>query len=154
MDAIHEIMEPPGGEGRFDVLVRWLGLEDPQKNSLAVEMLCHLGKEVVASLIQAAIEPGKRSHHRVAILDVVERIGGPVGWDEMSGLQSLLRHNDPNVALKAERVIMSMSPGGVPTSPEGLAMMRAFNPFLAVPSLLPRLRNKHYNVSGGSRGSP
>ena len=55
------------------------------------------------------------------------------------GLQSLLRHRNPGVGQKAEQVIMSMIPGGPPTSPEAAALARAFNPFLAP---LPRRRRK------------
>jgi hypothetical protein len=127
-------MESRPDKGRFDILVLWLALKNPQKNQAAVAILRHLGKPAVPLLIHEAIKPGKRAHHRIAILEVVRQIGGPVGLDEMLGLQSLLRHRNLGVRQKAERVIMSMSTGGVPSSPEGLATMRAFNPFLAVPS--------------------
>lgn len=131
-------MEPHPGQ-RFETLIRWLGLKDPQKNDMAVTMFCRLGKPVVHSLIQEAFKRGKRSPHRVAILDLVERIGGPFQHDDIFSLRLLLRHRDPGVRAKAERVLISMRPGPLPDTPEDLAAERAFNPYL---QSLPDLRRR------------
>ena len=129
MDAWEDLRP---GEGRFGMLVRWLGLKDTAKKEKAVEMLCRVGKPVTPLLVCEATKPGKRSQHRVAILDVVRRIGGPFELDEVFALQSLLRHRVPAVRQKAEETIMAASPCGAPDSPETAAMMRAFNPLLRV----------------------
>ena len=131
---MQESMEEGPHRGNLDLVIGWLDGQDKEKLEKAISILRRLGKPVVAFLILAAAKPGKRSEHRVRILDLVQQIGGPLGMVEMCGLQSLLQHDDPNVRAKAERVIMSMSPGGIPETPEGLAMMRAFNPFLRVPT--------------------
>ena len=117
-------------ENRFITLVRWLGLNDPQRKQKAADFLCCAGTPASRLLIEEAIKPGKESHHRIAILDVVQRIGGPLGPDELFGLQSLLQDRNPDVGRKAEVVIMSLSPSGLPDSPEAAARMRLLNPFL------------------------
>jgi hypothetical protein len=149
---MEEMTESVPGTHYFDILVKWLGLNHPQKNRAAVTWLCRLDKPAVPLLVQEAIKPGKRSQHRVAILDVIERIGGPLGPDEMFGLQSLLRHSDPRVREKAEQVIMAASTPGLPDSPEGIALMRAFNPFLATPPRLPPRRTRLSDFAAALRG--
>jgi hypothetical protein len=125
--------EPRPGEGRFDTLVRLLGSKDPQTRQEAAAMLRQVGKPVAPPLVIEAIKPGKRPQHRIAILDVVQQIGGPLGPDDMFRLQDLLRHRDPAVCRKAEQVIMSMAPGGMPKTDAELAMARTLNPFLRPP---------------------
>ena len=121
----------------FATLIKWLGIADEQNHRVAVTMLLRLGQEVTPLLVREAIRPGKRSKHRIAILDVVQQIGGPLEMDELFSLQSLLQDCDPHVRAKATVVIMSASPGGVPKTPEAAALALAFNPFLATP---PRCR--------------
>jgi hypothetical protein len=127
------ITEPCPGEGRFDTLIRLLGVKDQQLRQDAAAMFCQVGKPIVPTLVHEAQRPGRRQQHRIAILDVVQQIGGPIEPDALFGLQSLLRHHDAAISAKVEQVIMSLSPGGVPKSPEGLALERVFNPFLAIP---------------------
>jgi len=127
------ITEPRPGEGRFDTLIRLLGLEDPQTRQEAAAMFCQVGKPAVKALIQEACKRGRQSQHRIAILSVVEQIGGPLDFKEMFSLQSLLGHRDPDVREKAVEAIMSLSPGGVPKNAEDAASMFAFNPFLQPP---------------------
>ena len=50
---------------RFDILVKWLGLKDPQKNRAAVTLLCRLGELVTPLLVQEAIKHGIRTKHRI-----------------------------------------------------------------------------------------
>ena len=126
-------MEPRPGEGRFDLLLRWLTSKDMKKNQFAVNTLCGLGKPVVSALVMEAILPGKRAQLRIALLDVVQRIGGPLGPEDMFRLRDLLLHRNHAVRRKAEEVIMSMAPGGVPKTDAELAMARTLNPFLRPP---------------------
>ena len=86
---------------RFEKLVKWLGLKDPQKNRAAVTLLSRLGRPGMELLVEEAAGPGKQPDHRVAILDVVARIGEPLGPTEFFTLQSMLRHKVPRVAEKA-----------------------------------------------------
>lgn len=118
------------GENEFDFLVRWLSLDDRQKNQFAITVLCRLGLRFAPPLILAAIRDGKPPRHRIAILDVVQQIGGPLGLNELMNLQSLLRHRSLGVRSKAAQVIMAVGPCGLPKTPEDLASDLALNPFL------------------------
>jgi hypothetical protein len=80
------------------------------------------------------------------VLGVIQDIGGPLGPDEMFGLQSLLGHRDPDVCEKVEQIIMAAGPCGLPDSPIGAVLMRAFNPFLTPP--------RAKNSAGRFRSSP
>ena len=133
------ITEPRQGE-RFSTFVRWLSSKDFQKREKAIAMFCQVGKGIVPALIQETIRPGKRSQHRIAILEVIEQIGGPVGFDDMCRLQSLLGQRAPSVCQKAAEVIMSLGPGGPPKSPEDAAAMLDSNPFLRPPLTRQALR--------------
>lgn len=132
--SVEEQTRPSPDTHHFDTLVKWLGLKDPQKNRAAVTLLCRLGKLATPLLVQEATKPGRRPEHLIAILDVIQTLGGPLGLNEMWGLQSLLRHRNPDVCQKAEQVIISQSPSGSPGSPIHTAFMRAFNPFLTPPA--------------------
>ena len=140
-------------QGRFDLLIKWLGLKDPQKKGEAVSLLCRAGRLATPLLVQEAIKSGKRSQHRIAILDVVQQIGGPLGMDELLNLQSLIQHRDPGVRQKAEQVIMAVGPCGLPTSAKELALMRIFNPFLAPPIQRPTRRTPKSAFKGFGRGA-
>ena len=96
----------PAGPGthRFDKLVKWLSVKDPQKNRAAVTLLSRLGRPGMELLVEEAAGPGKQLDHRVAILDVVARIGEPLGPTEFFTLQSLLHHKVPRVAAKVAEV--------------------------------------------------
>lgn len=125
--------DPRPGDGRFDTLVRWLGSKDRQKFQFAVITLCGLGQAAAMPLVIEATRPGKRSQHRIAILNLVQKIGGPLDPEDMFRVQDLLRHRDLGVRRKAEEVIMSMSPSSLPKTDVALAMARTFNPFLQPP---------------------
>ena len=137
----------------FDTLVKWLGLRDPQKNRAARTLLCRLGTPATPLLVQEAIRPGTRAGHVIAILDVVQQIGGPFGPDELFGLQSLLRHRNRHVVQAAEQIIMSASPCGPPDSPESAALMRAFNPFLTPPPRCRPRRTRTADFAAALRGN-
>lgn len=124
------ITEPRPGECRFTALVRLLGAKDSQIRQQAAAMFRQLGKPAALALVYEAVKPGVRSQHRIAILDVIEQIGTPLGIENMLVLQSLLRHRHPAVRTKTERTIMAMSPGGFPKTPKSLAAERVFNPYL------------------------
>jgi len=134
-----KITEPRSGEERFDTLIRLLGVKDPQTRQEAAAMFCQVGKPAVPCLIHEALKPGRRSQHRVAILDVVQQIGSPLEFEDMFSLQYLLGHDDPGVRAKTEQVVMSLTPGGIPDSAEELALERILNPFLQpLPAYRPR----------------
>lgn len=90
-------IEPPPGEKNFDTLVKWLNSKDPQKRLVATTVLCRVGKPTAPLLVFEAIKPGKRSQHRIALLDVVQQIGGPLGPEQLFSLRDLPRHRDPAV---------------------------------------------------------
>jgi hypothetical protein len=119
------------------MVISWLDASKTDIQQAAVSMLCRLGVEVVPLLIDEARCEDRSAKHSIAILDVVQQIGVPREPDVLFALHSLLGHKSTRVRAMAERIIMSTSPGGVPDSPVGLALMRAFNPFLQP---LPRRR--------------
>ena len=92
-----DTMQNDPGRRRFALLIKWLGITDEQRHRAAVTHFVRLGRDVVPLLVVEAIKPGKRSPHRVALLDVIQKIGGPLELDEMCGLQFLLRHRDLDV---------------------------------------------------------
>jgi hypothetical protein len=132
MDGSKETSSGLGSDFVGDLLT-WLGTHDEKKIRTATTLLCRAGKLAAEFLVAEVIRPGKRPEHMIHILDVVQQIGGPLGPEEMFGLQSLLGHRDRDVCKKAEQVIMSLSPSGVPDNPASAALMRAFNPFLQPP---------------------
>jgi hypothetical protein len=124
-------------QGDIGVLVNWLGRNDPERSHIAHMVLCCMGPEVAPILVREAIRRGRNVQHRLVILDVMQRIGGPLGMDEILLLQGMLGDRNPRIRRKAELVIMAVGPCGLPESPEDEAFMRAFNPFLQP---FPRLR--------------
>ena len=122
----------------FDKLVKWLSLKDPRKNHAAATLLSRLGRPGMELLVEEAAGPGKQPDHRIAILNVVVRIGEPLGPDEFFTLQSMLHHKVPRVAEKAAEVFAALSPGGIPKSSEDAAIFRTFHP--AFWTLLPKDR--------------
>jgi hypothetical protein len=124
---------------RFEKLIKWLGLKDPQKKRAAGTLLSRLGRPGMEVLVEEAAGPGKQPDHRVAILDVVARIGEPLGPTEFFTLQSMLRHKVPRVAEKVAEVFAALSPGGIPESPEDAALFQTFHPaFWTTPPRDPR----------------
>ena len=143
------ITDPRPGEGRFDTLIRLLGVKDPQTRQEAAAMFCRVGKLAVRGLVHEALKRGRRSQHRIAILDVVQKIGGPLGNEDMFRLQSLLGHHDSGVRAKAELVIMSLC-RGIPDTLEALALERDCNPFLQP---LPRGRPRRNRSTGSAKAA-
>ena len=119
--------------GRFDRLVNWLAVKDPQKNRAAVTHLSRPGRRGMEVLIDEAIGRGKQPDQRIAILDVVVRIGEPLGPTEFFKLQSLLHHKVPRVREKAAEVFMALSASGPPKSPEAATFLRRFHPAFWTP---------------------
>ena len=113
--------------------IKWLGGKHRAKSEAAATLLCRLGTPVGPLLIREATASGRRPQHRIAILDVLQRIGGPLGSDELYGLQYLIEHPDADVRQKAKQVIMAAGPCGLPGSPQAAARTQAFNPLLASP---------------------
>jgi len=133
---------------RFDQFVTWLGSKDAAKNRMAATILSRLGRPGMEELVVEAVAPGKQPDHRIAILDVVARIGVPLGPDEFFALQTLLRHRVPRVREKAAEVFVALSPGGMPNSPCAAAFMRAFHPAFWTPPCHRRKSSprREYNV--------
>jgi hypothetical protein len=137
------------------MVIGWLIDRDAKKREVAVSILTRLGPPAVSLLVGEASKPGRRAEHCIAILDVVQQIGGLPEPSTMFGLQSLLGHGSPSVREQAERTIMSMSPAGIPDSPAGIAMMRAFNPFLqAPPRRRPPRRSRLADFTAALQGDP
>jgi hypothetical protein len=124
----------------FDTVIGWLADQDERKREAATSILTRLGPPAVTLLVEEASKPGKRAEHCVAILDIVQQIGGPPEPSTIFGLQSLLGHHSTAVREKAEQVIMSFAPCGIPDSSVAAAMMRTVNPFLQTPPRRPPRR--------------
>lgn len=138
----HEIERPIG----------WLSLDDPQKNQAAVKSLCRMGHPATARLIAEADKPGRSAQHRLALLGIIQRIGGPLGQAEFRSLRSLLRHPNPGVREKAEQIIRSASPRGLPDSP-GSDLMQAYGLLFQPPRCPPR-RSRLADFNAMLRGDP
>ena len=76
MDASTPAATPQGG---LDLMIEWLRTKDKLKNETASSILCRVGEPVVEFLALEVIKPGMRPDHRVRLLDVIQRIGGPLG---------------------------------------------------------------------------
>jgi hypothetical protein len=130
----HTHAETPG----YDILMKWLCGTDPQNRCTAIEFFRRLGRLATSSLIYEAIKPGTKPQHRIAILDAVEQIGGPLGFDDMCRLQSLLQYGDRNVARKAKHIIKALGRAGLVSNPGSATLQSTFNPFLGVSQRRPR----------------
>ena len=130
----------------------WLTDDDERKQKSAKKILHREGPPMVKYLILAANLPETHWQHAVTMLDLAEQIGGGIGFEEMLKLQALLRHRDSRVREKAERLIMSMCPGGVPDSPEERELMRSINPFLQPPPRRPRGKSRFSDMTAAFRG--
>jgi hypothetical protein len=117
----------------FDIVIGCLLVPDENMQRDATSILCRLGTNVVPLLVEEACRPRMLAKHVIILLNLAQQIGIPLLPSVLFGLQSLLDHRAACVRKMAEQMIMSTSPGGVPDSPEGLAVMRAFNPFLQPP---------------------
>ena len=137
---------------QLEVLLDCLASNDDLEIGAVTPFLSRLGKPAIEFLAKAAFDPRKRPQHRVAIFDALQRLGSPLGLEAMYALQDLLQDRDPEVAHKAELIIMRASPCGVPDNPAIAALARAFNPFLAtVPRCSPR-RTRLSDYTAAQRG--
>lgn len=102
-------------QGSLDRMIDWLRTKDKRKNETAASILCRAGEPVVEFLALEAIKPGKRPDHRVRLLDVIQRIGGPLGPADHYRISSLLKHRAAKVRAKAAEVLEALSPDGPPS---------------------------------------
>jgi hypothetical protein len=96
---------------KFEMVIGWLIDRDAKKREVAVSILMRLGPPAVSLLVEEAISADKKAEHRIAILGVIERIGGTLELDDAVGLRSLIWHPDPGVRSKAEQTISSLRLG-------------------------------------------
>jgi len=127
MDAPTPAGTPQGG---LDLMIEWLRTKDKRKNEAAVSILCRVGEPVIEFLALEAIKPGRRPNHRVRLLDVIQRIGRPLGPADHYHISSLLKHRVAKVRDKAAEVLGILSPDGPPSlvSPEVMAAAMRLHP--------------------------
>jgi hypothetical protein len=99
----NSIQTRPASE--FDMVIGWLIDHDAKKRDVAVSILTRLGPPAVSMLVEEAISADKEAEHRIAILGVIERIGGTLELDDAVRLRSLIWHPDPSVRDKAEKAV-------------------------------------------------
>ena len=139
--------------GSFDLMIAWLGGRDEEKVAKAASILLGIGQPVVEYLIREANKPGKRSQHRIAILDVIRQSAAHSDPTRCLAFRPSCGTAIPVSASRRRQVIMAASPCGVPKSPEGLALMRAFNPYLTSPArLCPPRRTRLTDFAAALRG--
>ena len=131
---MNSVFEPQPGEGTFDMLIRLLDEKDEQIRHAAAAIFCQVGKQISPGLIREAHMSDRSYPHRIAILSVVQQIGGPLGFDEIFGLWTLLWHPDAGIRAKVADVLCCLGPNGPPTTPAELALLRENNPLLPRPS--------------------
>ena len=101
----------PPGDSDFERLIEALRRKDPELNAFASEVLYRAGNGGGPLLVREALGPGKHPDHRIRILDVIQRIGEPLGG-EFLNLVTLLNHPVTRVREKAAEVVTALGPGG------------------------------------------
>lgn len=106
--------ELPEGKGSFDRMIQGLRRKDPELNTMCSGVLLRThteaGVNVVPRLVIEAASSGKQPGHRVRILDVIQRIGQPLGADDFFTVMALASHHVEEVASKAAEVIAALRP--------------------------------------------
>jgi hypothetical protein len=72
-----QLHETPDEE-QFEVLLGWLATKHANRNAVAAAVLQRAGAAAVPRLILEAASSGKQPPHRLRILEVIERIEGPL----------------------------------------------------------------------------
>jgi len=127
-NAASRLPEATLGPHYVDRLIAWLAGDDERKIMAATTLFCRIGEPATEFLALEAVRPGRRPHHIIRILDVVQRLGNPLGPDGFFSLQSLLQHGDPAVREKVAKVFLALSPAGLPDSPSAEALLLAHHP--------------------------
>jgi hypothetical protein len=107
--------------GNFDRMIQWLDGEDEVNRERAVTILCQLGQPVVELLIQEAMATDKRPAHRLRILDIVQRIGEPLGVGGFLGILPLLQDPTPSIRQKVAEMLVALRPGNSPDAKQQFA---------------------------------
>ena len=98
------------GDGLLDMLIEWLGSDDPEKLVPAVTLLLRVGPPVVEFLVAEAAKPTTHIAHQYRLLDLARLIGGERGPEENRHLRALRRHWCPAIRQKVEEVLAALSP--------------------------------------------
>jgi len=151
MDAPTPAGTPQGG---LDLMIEWLRTKDKRKNEAAVSILCRVGEPVIEFLALEAVKPGRRPDHRVRLLDVIQRIGGPLSPADHYRISSLLKHRAAKVRDKAAEVLGLLSPDGPPSlvPPEVMAAAMKLHPARLFDRALALGRFVAANSRGGNLG--
>lgn len=70
------------------LLVGYLSTDNKERNELAAKVFIGAGAAVVPMLVREAVARGKRPQHRIRLLDIIARIGAPLGVDDWMTLFS------------------------------------------------------------------
>ena len=97
-------------DGVLDLLIGWLGSNNPAEYVPAVEYLCRAGPAVAPFLIEAAAKPDTARVHQFRLLSLASKIGGWCGPAENHYLRTLRRHGCPAIRQKAEELFMVLTP--------------------------------------------
>lgn len=104
----------PEGNSAFDKMIEGLRRKRPKLNELCADVLIRTHKEaganIVHPLVTEAALPGKHPNHRVRLLDVVQRIGEPLGPEDFFTVMHLANHQVDKVAKKAVELMVALRP--------------------------------------------
>ncbi len=92
-------------DGLLDMLVEWVGSNNVDELIRALTVFLYMGSPTIEFLIRAAVKPGMTVEHQRRLLDLAQRIGGPLNSLARSQLQLLCRHGDSAIRPKAKQVL-------------------------------------------------
>jgi len=77
-------------------------------------VLLNAGPDVVSFLVKAATGPERKRAHRLRLLDLIQRAGGPLSAQDCADLFAMSREASPTVHDKVIEVLTSLCPDGAP----------------------------------------
>ena len=92
---------------QFDMLIQGLYGSDADERDRALVTFARLGERAIPLLVAQAVKPGLLPHQRVRILDVIQKIGGPLGVDEFFAIHTLLTHRSKHVRIRTAGVMVA-----------------------------------------------
>ncbi len=101
--------ETPPYTGLLEMLLDWVGSEDPREIETAITLLLWEGPRVVSYLIRAATTTTAVAHqHR--LLDLAARIGGYRTEADNRHLRALRKHWNKDIRTKVEELFKVLTP--------------------------------------------
>jgi hypothetical protein len=101
-----------------DTLFKWLLSDDKERIELAEAIFLEFGAPAVPLLVEVAVLPRKSEVQRIRLLEVIEKIGMPLGLDEFFGLMELSRRSTGPVQAMIMQLLMTLPKASGPRDGE------------------------------------